>query len=116
MGMGDTPIGDALGDYPTGIPALDEVPTAQAWAPLGLPPSGGAHLSSGGVDQTNVPLPSTCHPIALQWSSRPKEPHSQQNQNHSDQFKPKSHLKINENSLSLSLFGPVPGAHYELSK
>ena len=29
---GDTPIGDAPGDYPTGIPG------AQAWAPLGLPP------------------------------------------------------------------------------
>ena len=26
MGLGDTPIGDAPGDYPTDIPALDEVP------------------------------------------------------------------------------------------
>ena len=25
MGLGDAPIGDAPGDYPTGIPALDEV-------------------------------------------------------------------------------------------
>ena len=37
--------------------------------------SGGAHPSSGGANQTNVP-PSTYSPIALQWSCRPKELHS----------------------------------------
>ena len=51
-----------------------------------LASSGGDHPSSGGANQTNAPL-STYHPIALQWSGRPKELHSQQNkQNVSARF------------------------------
>ena len=77
MGLGDAPIGDARGDYPTGIPALDEVSrhgrllVCLLW---GRP----SFLRRRRPDQCP---PSTYHPIALQWSSRPKELHSQQKLN-----------------------------------
>ena len=74
MGMGDTPIGDAPGDYPTGIPALDEVPRHGRLLGYLLRRSP-SFLRRRKPDHCP---PLTYHPIALQWSCRPKELHSQQ--------------------------------------
>ena len=72
MGLGDAPIGNAAGDYLTGIPALGEVPRhgrLLVYLLWGRP----SFLPRRRPDQCP---PSTYHPIDVKWSCWPKELHS----------------------------------------
>ena len=90
-GLGDAPIGDAPGDYPTGIPALDEVPRHGRLLGYLLRRSP-SFLRRCRPDQCP---PSTYHPIALQWSSWPKELHSKNKKQKQNKTKQKTKVHTN---------------------